>query len=157
MGKHAYANGMWLGTRWRNVQTSTQLFAEAVLRPTTPDSPSLLRAATSSAAARASPVPPDSPLLSGDATAPESPMVKRARELRRAGSFRQADQGGAGKMFVDIRYECYLFDTGGAWRGLASGQRRERGRRPKTREAQIHIVFYMFNYEENFPDKEVTN
>ena len=75
------------------VETGTQLFPEAVLRPTTPDSPSLLRAATSSAAARASPVPPDSPLLSGDATAPESPMVKRARELRRAGSFRQADRG----------------------------------------------------------------
>ena len=50
-----------------------------------------------------------------------------------------------------------LVDTGGAWRGLASGQRRERGRRQKTREAQIHIVFHMFNFDENFPDKEVTN
>ena len=62
------------------------------------------------------------------------------------GQFQASASGGAGKMFVDIRYECYLFDTGGAWRGLASGQRRERGRRPKTREAQIHIVFHMFNY-----------
>ena len=61
---------------------------------------------------------------------------------------------------TDYGWACLTFnlvETGGAWRGLASGQRRERGRRPKTREAQIHIVFHMFNFDENFPDKEVTN
>ena len=70
------------------------------------------------------------------------------------GQFQASGSGGAGKMFVDIRYECYLFDTGGAWRGLASGQRRERGRRRKTREAKIPLcLFHMFNYDENFLER----
>jgi hypothetical protein len=49
--------------------------------PLTPGSPSLARSK--------SPVPPDSPLLSSSRT-PTSPVVKRARELRRAGSFRRS-------------------------------------------------------------------